>query len=160
MESDVAIIDLVRQRFSGCTKPGRFMIHTDCMECDDHDALLRSRDVDTLTLRDVGNVGWDPICYISPKGFAYFFPALARIALTPSTHVHDWYGPLFLLHLTNEGQFSRFFSHFSPLQRETVVLLLRHIGETRQCEIDTENCSADLQTAMNLWAGKEGGPCR
>lgn len=37
-----------------------------------------ARDLDTLKLEDVGNLGWNPICFITPVGFRYYFPAFAR----------------------------------------------------------------------------------
>jgi hypothetical protein len=34
--------------------------------------------------------GWDPIAFASPQGMAYYFPALARIALSQPLYGYEW----------------------------------------------------------------------
>lgn len=116
--------------------------------------MLRSRDINTLAMEDVGNSGWDPMCYVSPEGFAYYFPALARLALEDETELSGWYGPQLLFHLTHEGQCSRYLPHFRPEQRQAVVALLRHIGETRQDQLANYGLIEELPTAIDRWSGK------
>ncbi len=82
MTTDKEILERINQAFAASPRPEHFTNHTHCCECFEHDKLLRSRDGDTLGMNDVGNPGWDPICFISPEGFAYYLPALARLTLS------------------------------------------------------------------------------
>jgi hypothetical protein len=131
MEPDAAILAPVREVFSDCPRPEHFTNYEHCEECRDHDDVLRSRYVKTLSIEDVGNGGWDPLCFISPEGFAYFFPALARLVLDEPTGL-GWYGPNVLFHLTQDHQCRSLRRHFSPAKKAAVLALLRHIRETRQ----------------------------
>ena len=47
--------------------PDHFTDYTHCCECAEHDELLRARDRETLALEDVGNAGWDPICFVTAE---------------------------------------------------------------------------------------------
>lgn len=57
------------------SRPEHFTDRNHCCECADHDDLLRSRNIDSLTIDDLGNPGWDPICFVTDKAFFYYFPA-------------------------------------------------------------------------------------
>jgi hypothetical protein len=96
---DDEIFQAIRAAFADCRRPEHFTNYTHCEECHEHDEVLCAHDVDTLALDDVGNPGWDPICFISPQGFAYYFPALARLALAPADDQNDQYLPQLLFHL-------------------------------------------------------------
>jgi hypothetical protein len=153
--TDEAILESTRKAFARCTKPEHFVDHghcQECPECREHDDLLRSRDIDTLTIKDVGNCGSDPLCVTSPKGFAYFFPALARLVLQEPAGPLGWYGPQLLFHLTHPGQAGRFRNHFSIEQKQAVVALLNHIGETRRSLLEAYLYVDALQTAIDLWS--------
>jgi hypothetical protein len=117
--------------------------------------MLCSRDVESLAIEDVGNAGWDPLCSTSAEGFAYFFPALARLALAEPAEPFGWYGPQLLFHLTYDGQSNRHLLHFTPEQKEAVVALLRHIGDNRQNQLAGYLTVDEIQTAINLWSGTE-----
>jgi hypothetical protein len=158
MGSDATILELLRNAFSSCQRPEHFTNYEHCSECRNHDDVLRSRDINTLAIEDVGNSGWDPICYISPEGFAYYFPALARLALEDETERFGWYGPQLLFHLTHDGQCSLFLPHLRPEQKQAVVALLRHIGETRQDQLANYGYVEELQTAIDRWSGGEPFP--
>jgi hypothetical protein len=158
MESDAAILELVRKAFSDCSKPEHFTEYGHCDECQDHDDVLRSRDVETLTIKDVGNSGWDPLCYTSAEGFAYFFPALARLALAEPTEPFGWYGPQLFFHLTHDGHCNRFIPHLSPGQKNAVVALLKYIGETRLNLVVDYMYVDELRVAIDLWSAKDQSP--
>jgi hypothetical protein len=90
MATDQAIIDAIRQAFAAETRPEHFTDDTHCCECAEHDALLASRDLDSLRVEDVNNAGWDPICFVTAASFRYYLPALVRLALDSAT-AEDWY---------------------------------------------------------------------
>ena len=78
MINDDEILSVVTQAFGECHRPEHFTNYTHCCECAEHDDLLRSRDRVTLSIADVGNAGWDPICFVTNEGFQYYLPALVR----------------------------------------------------------------------------------
>lgn len=150
--SDAEVLEAVRRAFSGCPRPEHFTNYTHCEECGEHDDLLLSRDVDSLQIEDVGNPGWDPICFVSPEGFAYLFPGLARLALNEPSPTHGWYGDQLLFHLTYKGQENRHLAHFTPQQRGAVVSFLRHLADTRAELADQYLCADTLLWAIDLWS--------
>lgn len=156
MPDDAAVLAEVRAAFARCERPEHFTDHTHCEECAEHDELLRSRVPDTLLITDVGNPGWDPLCYVDSAGFGYFFPGLARLALAAPDPEHGWYVPQLLFHLTYapDGEVNRHLLGFSPYQRRAVAALLRHIAETRPQLADECGCSDDLTYAVDLWSAE------
>jgi hypothetical protein len=66
VSSDAEIITGIRRVFATRLRPEHFTNHNHCDECAEHDEVLRSRSLDTLSIDDVGNPGWDPICFIHP----------------------------------------------------------------------------------------------
>ena len=158
MSDDVHVLEAVTAAFAPCERPAHFTNYMHCCECADHDAVLLARDNDTLGLDDVGNPGWDPLCYVDPTGFAYYFPALARLALTEPGAARDWYVPQLLFHLTYDRESNRHRAAFSAEQRHAVVTLLAHIAETRAGLVAQWMCVDDLRDARALWEAPPGRP--
>lgn len=104
MPDDAAILRFVQKAFAHCERPEHFTDYTHCQECEEYDKLLRSRDIDTLDIEDVGNQACDPLCFTLTEGFAYFFPALARLTLSEPKPGHGWYIEQLLFHLNYEGK--------------------------------------------------------
>lgn len=153
MPSDAQILDEVRRVFASCERPVHFTNYTHCCECAEHDEVLLSRDLDTLSMQDVGSGAWDPICFISPEGFAYYLPALARLALSEPLEPHGWYGPQFFFHLNSGLQADDRIRVCTADQRCALVRLLHHILETRASLADQYLCSSDLLNAIERWSG-------
>lgn len=152
MASDTEILQTIKQAFKGCRRPEHFTNYTHCEECAEHDEVLRSREIDTLRIEDVGNIGWDPICFTSSEGFAYYFPALARLALAEPEHAHDWYGAQLLSHLLGDGRKNRRFMACTPEQRRAVVQFLQHLVETRAALVDSYRGTDDLFQTLEIWS--------
>jgi hypothetical protein len=150
--SDQSILTEIGNAFAFVPKPKHFTDHLHCEECAEHDELLRTRDRSTLQLADVGNPGWDPLCFTSSEGFAYYFPALARLSLQPPTPQHDWYPPQLLFHLTYQGLENRHFSSFTPQQRRAVLTLLNHLQRTRAPLLEYYIADTDLAEAQQIWS--------
>ena len=148
--SDQFVLTQISDAFAFVDKPEHFTEYTHCEECAEHDELLRSRDRSNLQLVDVGNPGWDPLCYTTPEGFAYYFPALARIALEPPTPQHDWYVPQLLFHLTYNEARNRHFLFFTPPQRLAVLNLLNHLQRTRTPLLEKFMSSTELAEAQKF----------
>lgn len=152
MHSDASILQTVQQAFAERHRPEHFTHYEHCEECAEHDEVLRSRDIHSLSIEDVGNAGWDPICYTSPEGFAYYVPAFVRLALAEPTQPHGWYGTSLLFHLCHGGRRNERFLACTVEQRRAIVAFLRHLVETRSQVAETYLCSDDLPRAIEYWS--------
>jgi hypothetical protein len=83
MPSDREVLAAINAAFGDVPKPDHFTNYTHCEECAEHDETLRTHDRDTPLVSHVDNPGWDPLCFTSPHGKAYYMPALAKFALDP-----------------------------------------------------------------------------
>ena len=63
--------------FGGTPRPEHFTNYTHCCECAEHDETLRKETLETLSYDNV-RPGWNPLCFISPEGFQYYFPSIVR----------------------------------------------------------------------------------
>ena len=151
MQSDAEILALIRRVFSNCPRPEHFTDYSHCPECLDHENLLRSHDLETLRLEHVGNCGWDPICFATPEAFSYYFPALARLALSPPEDFYGWYAWQLLFHLNMDGAQNRHLQHFTPAQRKVVGTFLGHLAETRSDFLENHYCTEDFSSIMDTW---------
>lgn len=149
MSAGSSILALIDTEFGSVARPEHFTNYTHCCECAEHDELLRSRDRDTLRVEDVNNPGWDPLCFCSPEGFAYFFPSLARFALADGQS--GWYGDQLLFHLYSGFDENQFYRYCTPSQRHAVSALLAHLIETRAEVIDASAASDEFLRCHELW---------
>ena len=153
MPTDGEILAMVNRAFAKRRRPEHFTNHTHCSECLEHDELLRSRDTETLTIGDVGNMGWDPICFITAEGYAYYFPALARLALAAPEAGGGWYGAHLFSTLCLDGPRNNRFLACNAKQRKTVVAFLHHVIETRAELVDINPRAAkSLFEAIEIWS--------
>lgn len=97
-QKDRELLEQLRRAFEGCPRPEHFAGFEHCEECAEHDRTLLSRTPETLAIEDVGNPGWEPICFTSPAGFAYFLPGLARLVFEEPPDRYGWYGSQLLWH--------------------------------------------------------------
>ncbi|MCA8965586.1 MAG: hypothetical protein KDC48_11935 [Planctomycetes bacterium] len=146
--ADAAVLDSVRRAFSTYRRPEHFTDRDHCSECAEHDDVLRTRDLETLSVGDVGNPGWDPICFATDAAFGYYFPALARLALDEPTKEFGWYGDQLLFHLCHDGSDNRRLAACTAEQRRAVADLLRHLSDTRGHLGEKE----ELLDAVRLWS--------
>jgi len=148
---DNEILRAIHIAFRDCPRPEHFTDYTHCAECEEHDEVLRSRDVETLSFNEVGNAGWDPICFLSPAGFAYYLPALARLALDPPDEQGNSYLRQFLFHLQYDGRGNERWQHCTPKQRAIVVAFLHHVIDTRAEVLDGSAIADDAFLALDAW---------
>ena len=94
-----------------------------------------SHTADTISLNELGNPGWDPICFVSSiDGFRYYLPAFARLSCGKGD---DYYLGQFLFHL-NSGRISE----LSQAERTAVADFLEELADCISEEID-QNLDAD-----------------
>jgi hypothetical protein len=152
--TDAEVLAHIGEACADIARPAHFADHTHCCECAEHDALLLARDLATLKLEDVGNGGWDPICFVSDPGFFYYLPALARLCLDRPRPDWGWYYGQFLFHLTYQGHDNRRLVAATPGQRDAVALLVRHVDATRAALVKEQYIEEDHRRALELWAAR------
>ena len=84
-------------------KPAHFTNYRHCCECAEHDTTLLAYDVNSISLEQLRNPGWDPLCLVSLEGFLYYLPALIRITLDTMAKPHERYLDQLLFHLMRDG---------------------------------------------------------
>ena len=90
----------IQRVFATTPKPRTFVNPNHCCECAEHNETLSTHTADTISLAELGNPGWDPICFIeSIEGFKYYIPAMTRLACGVGD---NYYLDQFLFHLNNE----------------------------------------------------------
>jgi hypothetical protein len=149
--ADCAALELVRQAFQDCARPEHFTNFQHCEECAEHNQTLLSRTPDAITRQEVGNSGWDPICFVSSEGFRYYVPGLARLVIEDSPHGFDWYAAQFLWHLISDGPSNTRVKECSPMQRKALAAFVGHIIETRAEQLDKECLADDAVRAWEIW---------
>jgi hypothetical protein len=134
----------------GEKKPEHFTDFDHCEECHEHDQMLIKHDVDSIGLVQLGNPGWDPLCFSSPVGIKYYLPALIRLSLE-TVHKEFYFGQ-FLFHLEGDGPKNKLWLSCSKEQRELVAEFLDYMLCNHVEEIESECCSAEMLKCMQIWS--------
>lgn len=134
--------------FGNVPRPEHFTNYTHCCECAEHDETLRRESIETLSY-DCVRPGWDPLCFISPEGFQYYFPALVRLALEGTGE--DYFIDQLIFHLELDGKKNSRYLQFTPDQRDFVLRLLHYLVETRADEIEDNFDSDALFRTIEIW---------
>ncbi len=142
--AEAALLDALRRAFARVPRPEHFTDYQHCCECAEHDATLRAATPDTIGLAELGNAGYDPICFITVEGFHYYLPALARLALGRG-------GASYLDQLLFHLQWPpERLGALAADQRAALRAVLEHIFETRFDEIDSERDREGLLNAISV----------
>ncbi len=152
MLTDRQIVAALTRAFGSIPRPAHFTHHTHCDECWEHDQLLQQRTLETLAIEDVGSQAWNPITMCSPEAFAYWLPALVRLALQPEPERWDWYGYIVLFELRRDGRRNERWAHCTPSQRTAVTRFLEHLDATRAESVRRYDCSRELTEAWEVWS--------
>ncbi|WP_266156908.1 hypothetical protein [Dyella silvatica] len=144
----IAAIDLA---FGSCPKPDHFTNYTHCQECAEHDELLRSRTRETLVIQDVGNPGWEPLCFSSPEGIAFYMPSLARLAFAEPTYGYGWYGDQLLFHLYSGGLHNTLYQYCNAEQRAAIAVLIGAMLESNFANIESTSSGDEFLRAHEIW---------
>ena len=133
-------------------KPAHFTNAHHCCECAEHDATLVAHDVDSIGLQQVGNPGWDPLCFASVDGLLYYMPALIRLTLDTMDKPQERYVEQLLFHLMRDGKDNDVVRACSPEQRAYIAEFLERVMETYSAELDGCTYADDLWKAYEMWS--------
>ena len=112
--------------FADVPRPQTFIRGTCvCEECIEHNDTLEGHTPESVTVTELGNPGWDPICAANDQAFAYYLPAMVRLAF--ETHYHDQ----LLFHLDMPDRLKG----LSQLQTEVLLAALWLLAEVKEEEI-------------------------
>lgn len=121
----------IKTAFVDAKKPEHFTDFTHCCECMEHDDTLRSHSRESISLHELGNPGWDPICFINLEGFTYYFPALAELAMGQGD---AYYLDQFVFHLNADR-----IGSFNDKQRLAVHDFLKYLQTEFTKELSIES---------------------
>jgi hypothetical protein len=144
--TDNDMSELVNRAFADSPRPEHFTDYRHCSECAEHDDLLRSRNLETLAIEDINNGGWQPLCFLSPEGWRYYFSAFVRLTFA---NLQDSFLEQFLFFLPRAADED--FSLFNLDQRAAVRAFLYHVREQHMDLVEDERCESELQEAITAW---------
>lgn len=144
----------VERAFAAAPRPAIFGNPAHCCECAEHEATLAAATRESIGLAELGNPGWDPICFVRDEGYLYYFPATARLALGRG---EAFYLDQFLFHLNPWRQ-----ALFTPSQRRAVLeylwaLLPYHEEELQGCELTLHQLGLRIDQLTALEGGESPG---
>lgn len=149
MTTDEDIIEKIDRAFGPVERPVYFCTdhYVEYDEATEHDKLLASRTRKTLRLEDVNNGGWDPLCFSSAQGIAYYMPSLIRLVFADNPH---GYAQQMLFHLYSGYEHNKLWLYCNKEQKEAVAAFIGHWVVTRAEYIDQHNVDNFLR-AYKLW---------
>jgi hypothetical protein len=134
-------------------KPIHFVDYQHCCECAEHDQTLSASDVDSIGLPQLGNPGWDPLCFSSAEGLLYYMPAVIRLTLDTIDNPRETYLEEMLFHLIRDGAGNILVSACNKEQREFVAAFLEHLVENHTAQIAAGVFSSDnILSAHEIWS--------
>jgi len=91
---------LIRDAFDCVPRPELFIRGTCfCEECIEHNETMQAHTPEDITILELGNAGWDPICSANDQAFVYYLPAMFRLAFGPEDYTDQ-----LLFHLDSPGR--------------------------------------------------------
>ena len=134
-------------------KPEHFTNYRHCCECAEHDQTLLTFDIDSIGLEQLGNPGWDPLCFSSPEGFIYYMPALVRLTVDTISNPQESYLDQMLFHLIKDGPRNSLVSACNEEQRRFIAQFLDYLITEHAEQIASEVfASDDILRAHEIWS--------
>lgn len=151
------IIKKAYDLFGSFEKPLLFTLHgkdDNDPECRDHDENLRDTTCQTLTISQIGPVGYSPVPNFTSQAMAYFLPRLIEFAVRNES---DSDGDPYIIRFINSmlgGPDSKQFELLNNEQREIVHKTLLYAKRKYFKVIENECWDDDLNIALNKWNQK------
>ena len=134
-------------------KPEHFTDYRHCCECAEHDQTLLTFDIDSIGLEQLGNPGWDPLCFSSPEGLIYYMPALIRLTVDTISKPSESYLDQMLFHLIKDGPRNSLVSACNEDQRRFIAQFLEYLITDHAETIASYTFgSDDVLRAHEIWS--------
>lgn len=134
-------------------KPEHFTNFTHCEECAEHDETLKNATIDSIGVAELGNPGWDPICFCNAQGKKYYTPAFIRLSL--DTVDGEFYFGQYLFHLSYDKRQSDYFQSCTNEQRRFLAAFIQHMIQTFPSQLESNFCAEDAFGAYEVWSESE-----
>ena len=131
-------------------KPAHFTNYRHCEECAEHDETLRKYDIDTIGLDQLGNPGWDPICFATPQAKHYYMPAFVRLSLDSLTE--EFYFSQFLFHLEADGADNDLHKSCTFVQRKFLASFIEYMINSYTELLEQHYCGDEALRAFEIWS--------
>jgi hypothetical protein len=132
-------IERVRKAFGMVPRPEEFIRGTcRCEECLEHNATLAAHTPDTISNNELGNPGWDPMCFANDQAFVYYLPAMTRLAFQEE----GYFTGQFLFHLNHGDRLSAINADQAASLLDALQTLI--ITKQRDIEIPMEKAEIDI----------------
>lgn len=131
-------------------KPKHFTNYKHCEECEEHDQTLVNSSIDTISLEELGNPGWDPICFSSAEGKKFYMPALIRLSL--ETIDDDFYFGQLLFHLEADGANNNLFISCNSEQREYIKTFIEYIILQHSEQLVIQHYENEALRVQEIWS--------
>lgn len=113
------VIAAVVREFTGVARPAEFIKGTcRCEECMEHNDTMAAHTPADITIKELGNPAWDPLCFVSDEAFVYYLPAMIRLAFED-----EYYIDQLLFHMDNPGRLSSLSNAQAKVLSDALVLL-------------------------------------
>lgn len=134
-------------------KPEHFVDYRHCCECAEHDQTLLAFDVDTIGLDQLGNPGWDPLCFASVEGLMYYLPAMIRLTVDTMDQPSLTYLDQMLFHLQQDGEDNRLVTACTVEQRNFVTKFLEYLVDKHGAQVEAGAfTSDDILKTHGIWS--------
>jgi len=134
-------------------KPEHFTDYKHCYECEQHDQTLINGSIDAIGLNELGNVGWDPMCFATAEGLKYYLPSLVRLSLESIDS--EFYFGQFLFHLgysEANGKGNRLYLACNQEQRHYIGQFVEYVSVQYKEQLQENLFEEDAVTVKELWA--------
>ena len=130
-------------------RPEHFTDYNHCEECAEHDETLCNEDYGTISLEELGNPGWDPLCFCHAEGLKYYMPGLIRLCIESLDD--RFYFSQLLFHLEYKGENNRLFNSCSDEQKRFVADFIHHMINDYAGKLEDHFAADDALRAYDLW---------
>ncbi|MBZ0288460.1 MAG: hypothetical protein K8I30_12660 [Anaerolineae bacterium] len=145
------VLAAIDTAFGGLSRPAVMLRNpTHCDECIEHEATMQAVTPGTVSLQEIGNPGWDPVCYIADETFMYFMPGFARLALEADDH-YAYLDQLFF-HLGHTDRVAA----MNPDQRRAIAQLMDFLEDNLLDVIVNNGLDIDFDHVKASLAANQG----
>jgi hypothetical protein len=130
-------------------RPTFFTDHKHCPECFENHVILNSFYPETISIKQLGNVGSDPMCFATTEAGLYYMPAMVRLSL--ETWESELYLEQFLFHLSYGEKENRLYLAANNLQREFIQGFLAWLFVEKIEYLENNHLLEPAISASKVW---------
>ncbi len=131
-------------------KPEHFTCYRHCDECAEHDETLRNATIEGIGLAELGNPGWDPVCFCSDEGKKHYMLAFIRLSL--DTIDDECYLAQLLFHLQGDGPGNSLRLSCNPQQRQFIADFIAWLIDHYPQQLEQALCAEDALRVHQIWS--------